>query len=113
MAQHTQVLLVDDIDGSPAQGTVDFGLDGQGYAMELSAENDKRLRAVLGPYIEHGRRIPATRPRRQTWRAAVSGDTRNAQIREWAKTQPDLGPVNDRGRVSKKIIAAYDRAHGS
>jgi hypothetical protein len=47
VAKQTQWALVDDLDGSPAATTVEFGLDGQSYAIDLSAENVAKLRAAL------------------------------------------------------------------
>ena len=56
MAQHIFVSLVDDIDGSEADETVQFALDGVTYEIDLSAENAEELRDALAPYIEHARR---------------------------------------------------------
>lgn len=55
MATQTRWILVDDLDGSPATTTVQFGLDRQYYAIDLSAENTARLRGVLAGYIEAAR----------------------------------------------------------
>jgi hypothetical protein len=55
VATQTRWILVDDLDGSPATTTVQFGLDGQYYAIDLSAENTARLRGVLAGYIEAAR----------------------------------------------------------
>ena len=37
MAQKVQTLFVDDLDGSAAEGTVRFGLDGTDYEMLLNS----------------------------------------------------------------------------
>ena len=37
MAQKIQTLFVDDLDGSQAQGTVRFGLEGTEYEIDLNA----------------------------------------------------------------------------
>ena len=37
MAQKVQTLFIDDIDGSAAEGTVRFGLDGTEYEIDLNA----------------------------------------------------------------------------
>lgn len=58
MAQRTTVELVDDIDGTKAAETVKFSLDSTHYEMELSARNAKKLRSLLAPYIEAGRKVP-------------------------------------------------------
>ena len=39
MAQRVRVDLVDDVDGSPAEESVNFALDGVNYVIDLSAEN--------------------------------------------------------------------------
>jgi Lsr2 len=44
VAQKIQVLLVDDLDGSAADGTVRFGLDGTEYEIDLTAEHAQALR---------------------------------------------------------------------
>ena len=37
MAQKVQILLLDDIDGTEASETVQFGLDGANYEIDLNA----------------------------------------------------------------------------
>ena len=44
MAQKVMVTLVDDLDGSEAGETVEFGLDGAFYEIDLSEGNAERLR---------------------------------------------------------------------
>lgn len=55
MAKQTQWTLVDDLDGSPASTTVEFGLDGQSYAIDLSTENAAKLRAALAEFVAAAR----------------------------------------------------------
>ena len=52
MAERIQVELVDDIDGSPAQQTVTFALDGVTYEIDLSEQHARRLRTLLARYLE-------------------------------------------------------------
>jgi hypothetical protein len=66
VAKQTQWTLVDDLDGSPAATTVEFGLDGQSYAIDLSAENVAKLRAALAEFVAAAREredapVPAQR----------------------------------------------------
>ncbi|MGH8880612.1 MAG: Lsr2 dimerization domain-containing protein, partial [Stackebrandtia sp.] len=42
MAQKVTVSLVDDLDGSEAGETVEFGLDGAFYEIDLSDDNAER-----------------------------------------------------------------------
>ncbi|HEX2743650.1 MAG TPA: histone-like nucleoid-structuring protein Lsr2, partial [Streptosporangiaceae bacterium] len=44
MAQKIQTLFIDDLDGSTAEGTVRFGLDGTEYEIDLNAGHAKELR---------------------------------------------------------------------
>ena len=53
MAQKVNIVLVDDIDGSDAEETVSFALDGRDYEIDLSKKNAARLREVLAPYVGH------------------------------------------------------------
>ena len=47
MAQRTQVIFEDDIDGSEAEGTVTFALNGVQYEIDLSNKNAEKLRKAL------------------------------------------------------------------
>jgi len=47
VAQKIQTLFIDDLDGSTAEGTVCFGLDGTEYEIDLNAGHAKELRDVL------------------------------------------------------------------
>jgi len=64
MAQKVQVLLVDDLDGSQADETVTFGLDGVSYEIDLSSGNASKLRGELTQYVEHARKSSAAQARR-------------------------------------------------
>ena len=44
MAQKIQTLFIDDLDGSAAEGTVRFGLDGTEYEIDLNAGHAQELR---------------------------------------------------------------------
>ena len=61
MAQRTVVSLVDDLDGTEANETVEYALDGVTYEMDLNDENAKQLREVFGPYISAARRTGGRR----------------------------------------------------
>jgi hypothetical protein len=108
VAQQVQVVLLDDLDGSPAEETVTFALDGVAYQMDLSAENAAALREALAPFIGHARRTrgAARRPAKSTSRAA-SSDT--AAVRAWAREQGIA--VNERGRISAALREQYEAAH--
>ena len=68
MAQKVQTLFIDDLDGSAAEGTVRFGLDGTEYEIDLNAEHAQQLRDALAAYVRAGtagqRWFPSACPRR-------------------------------------------------
>jgi hypothetical protein len=111
MAQKVQTLLIDDLDGGQADGTVRFGLDGTDYEIDLSAKHAQALRKALAPYLGAARRAPgsaARRPGRSGRRAAhVSGPDPTA-VREWAKSQGI--EVKDRGRVPAELVVKFKTA---
>ena len=116
MAQQTTVRFIDDLDGSDAVGTVSFSLENRAYEIDLSDENTDKLHDVLAPFIEHGRQVSgraAGRGRRgqsqsSEKKPARSNREETAAIREWARAHGHK--VNDRGRISKSVIEAYQAA---
>ena len=107
MAQKIQTTFIDDIDGSEAEGTVRFGLDGAGYEIDLSVAHSEELHKALAPYIAHARKAGALRAARG--RRNV-GATDTHRVREWAREHGIH--VNDRGRVPADIKDRYRRATG-
>lgn len=57
MAQKVQTLIVDDLDGSEAEGTLRFGLDSTEYEIDLNAEHAHALRDALACYVGAARRV--------------------------------------------------------
>jgi len=55
MAKKVTVSLIDDFDGKQADGTVQFGLDGVSYEIDLSEKNAKKMREGLRPWVDAGR----------------------------------------------------------
>lgn len=112
MAQKVTVTLVDDLDGSTAEETVEFGLDGASYTIDLSSDNAGRLREALEEYVDHARRAGgrkrAGRPAAgRTPRPASADREQNQAIREWARKQGMT--VSDRGRIPAEVLEAYHK----
>jgi Lsr2 len=119
MAKQTTVRFIDDLDGSEASGTVEFGLEGRFYEIDLSDENAKKLREALASFVgaarkSGGRSSGRGGGRSQSDPAAAEkprGSSREetAAIREWARQNGHK--VSDRGRISKSVIEAYHAAN--
>lgn len=115
MAQKVRVDLIDDIDGSEADETVDFSLDNVSYQIDLSGKNATELRDSLAQYVEHARR---TGGRKQTGGSRKAGSQKTAKattdreqtqaIREWARANGY--DVSDRGRIPRNVLDAYHQA---
>ena len=109
MAQKVQTLFIDDIDGSAADGTVRFGLDGTGYEIDLNSEHAQALRDALALYISAARRVSAsTRRQVPNGRKAPVNGVNTTEIREWAKAQGI--EVKDRGRVPAELVVKFKAA---
>lgn len=116
VAQKVQTLFIDDLDGSQADDTVRFGLDGTEYEIDLSSKNADTLRKALAPYVDAARRTPGSRrPTRPARRGGGSGSgsasgVNTAEVREWAKSQGIQ--IKDRGRIPAELIAKFKAAGG-
>ena len=112
MAQKVTVSLVDDVDGSTAAETVEFGIDGVSYEIDLSDSNAKKLRDALAGYVTHARRAGGRRraagggTRRAAARPSVDRE-QNAAIRDWARKQGMN--ISDRGRIPAEVLEAYHK----
>lgn len=106
MAQKVNIVLVDDIDGSEAEETVSFGLDGTTYEIDLNSTHAAALREALATYVGHGRKATGSRRGR---RASGSSSSNTKQVREWAKANGM--EVSERGRIPADVQQAYDAAH--
>jgi nucleoid-associated protein Lsr2 len=110
VAQKILTLFIDDLDGSDAEGTVRFGLDGAEYEIDLNAEHTQALRDALAPYVSAARRVGgARRPARSGRRGSASG-LNTTEVREWAKAQGI--EVKDRGRVPAELVVKFKAATG-
>ncbi|KAA5829608.1 Lsr2 family protein [Saccharopolyspora hirsuta] len=118
MAQKVTVTLVDDLDGGQADETVEFGLDGVSYQIDLSADNASELRDALANYVSNarragGRKKPGPRPGSGGARSgggSTSADReQNQAIREWARKRGLK--VSDRGRIPADIVEQYHQAN--
>ena len=121
MARQTIELLIDDLDGSrlgEGEGdTVTFALQGSEYSIDLSSQHIDELKEALAKYVAaaqkiSGRRTSAsTAASRSNNGSAKSGSAKSdkadlAAVRAWARENGH--EVSDRGRVSQKVLDAYN-----
>lgn len=103
MAKVSRLEVVDDINHEQlADETVEFGLDGRDYEIDLSSANAELLRAQLNRWIEAAR--PGKRRNRPLF--VPRGD-----VRAWARKNGYTVPAT--GRLTKQLLDAYDREHKS
>ena len=111
MAQKVQTLFIDDLDGSEADGTVRFGLDGAEYEIDLNTEHAQQLRDALAPYISAARRArnSSGSPARRASKSTKAGPD-STEVREWAKAQGI--EVKDRGRIPAELVVKFKAVTG-
>jgi Lsr2 len=116
VAQKTTVTLVDDLDGSTADETVGFGIDGTVYEIDLTTTHADALRDALADYVANARRqgrVPrgtvGNRPARTENGSAPVDREQSKAVRDWARQHGYT--VSDRGRIPNDITEAYHRAH--
>jgi len=121
VAQIREVRLVDDLDGEAADETVEFGIDGKSYEIDLSKENAGRLRDALADFVSAARRAGGRRRGGNTagtgtasggagtapkGRSAIDRE-QNQAIRDWARKRGMK--VSDRGRIPAEVLEAYHK----
>lgn len=124
MAKVETIRLVDDISGDEADETVDFGLDGRLFEIDLSSAHADRLRAGLAPFVSAARPTDTVGARRSRTRtsaqpaapsaspspgAGSDAATRehNRAVRVWARENGFT--VSERGRIPSEVVEAYRR----
>ena len=112
MAKTIVTLLTDDIDGSEADRTIEFSLDGVNYTIDLSDKNAGKLRKALDPYLAVAARVGRSSGGRIASRTTPAAPNRtnreqNQAIREWATKNGY--EVSERGRIPSSIVDAFHR----
>ncbi|SIF22491.1 protein lsr2 [Mycobacteroides abscessus subsp. abscessus] len=114
MAKKVTVTLVDDVDGeAAADESVEFGLDGVTYEIDLSSKNAEKLRSQLSTWVEHARKVSGRRHGRGglgSGRKRPSIDrAQSTAIREWASKNGHA--ISSRGRIPAEVIDAFNAAN--
>ena len=114
MAQQVFVSVTDDLDGSEADETITFALDGASYEIDLNDKNAAALRKALDKYVASARRSSTRatgRGRPSGPRPARGGDADPKAVRAWAREQGL--EVSTRGRIPAEILDHYRAAGGA
>jgi nucleoid-associated protein Lsr2 len=108
VAKKTVVELIDDIDGSKADITVQFSWHGSSYEIDLSKKNAKAFEAAVEPYLSHATRAASGRAGR---RSSARGKNDLSAVRSWATSNGY--ELATRGRIPAAVLEAYQAAGGS
>jgi hypothetical protein len=100
--------LVDDLDGTKADETVSFTIDGVEYEIDLSKQNAGNLRRSLEEYASKGRRTSG-RSKRGPAKGRGVDKSQSKAMREWAQSHGMT--VSARGRISEEVAQAFADSH--
>jgi hypothetical protein len=107
MARQIITVLTDDLDGGDADRTVEFGLDGVSYTIDLSEKNAGKLRKSLEPYL-----AVAAKAGRRAGRGGAAGPSR-VSSRETNQGDPGVGGQERLGCLGARpypgsVVEAYN-----
>jgi hypothetical protein len=108
MASRTLIVLEDDVDGSVAEETVQFSIDGVSYEIDLSGDNAQKLRKAVDPFRSAARRIGERRRRRSSSAPVSTGEVDTKAVRAWAESNGVA--VSSRGRIAADVVEKYRKA---
>lgn len=111
--EQVTVTRLDDLDyangvETPGAKTVEFGLEGTLYEIDLAQTNDEKLRITLADYIAKARKTTAPARARKPRKAHVSAGLAPAarkEIRAWAKANG--AQLGERGRLPAEVVEAH------
>lgn len=113
MAKKVTVTLVDDVDGeAPADETVEFGVDGVTYEIDLSSKNAEKLRNQLSTWVEHARRVSGRRRGRGVRARVVVGPASIAsRVRRSASGHVKRAQCVLAWRIPAEVVDAFNAAN--
>jgi len=117
MAQKTQIILTDDIDGSEATQTLTFGFQGATYEIDLNDEHAASIEESFAEWIKAARKSAGPRGAASSRATATRGGgggggakrTDLDEVRAWARDNGHT--VAERGRIKQAVLDAYDAVH--
>jgi hypothetical protein len=115
MAQKVIRQFVDDIDGSEAERTLRFAVDGTHYEIDLSSENIREFNEAIAGFVESARKVNTKSDGRRartigsTHRDTAPSREQIQAVRQWARQHGHT--ISNRGRIPASIQHAFDQAH--
>ena len=103
----TRTVLVDDMDGGPADVTIAFTIESESYSLDLSNKNADLFWAALEPFLTAA--AGSRNTRMEVIQGELAGVEQRAAVRAWARKQGF--DVADRGRIPADIQEAFDESH--
>src|SRR3712207_7519330 len=111
MAQRTQIVLIDDLDGTEIKDgnaqSITFSWSGVDYSIDLSKANADKLEKAIGPYLEKAQRVGGRRSRSYS-SSSSDGQVDTKAVRAWAASNGI--ELSSRGRVPADVIEKYKAA---
>ena len=108
MAQRTQIVLIDDLDGTEIKGgeaqSITFTWSGVDYSIDLSKANADKFEKAIGPYLENAQRVGGRRGR-PSGSSSSGGQVDTKAVRAWAASNGI--ELSSRGRVPADVIEKY------
>ena len=111
MARRVLINMTDDLDGTEGAETVQFAYDGRTYEIDLAEGNRRGLEEFLERYINAARRVRRPAATGGQPRGKPSDHVDRNAVRAWANEEGI--EVGQRGRIPKKVIDAYRKAHAA
>ncbi|HEX2807904.1 MAG TPA: Lsr2 family protein [Kineosporiaceae bacterium] len=107
MAQKIVHQLIDDIDGSEADQSIEFTWEGHEYRIDLNEKNADKFRKAIAPYLGSAQRVGGRARRGKA--PATRSPSNAAEVRAWAIE--NNYEVPERGRIPNDIRVAFDEVN--
>lgn len=102
------VHLTDDIDGSVADKTIQFGWESKVFEMDLNAKNAAKIEKLMAEFVPHARQVRSTKSGKRL--TEVKTGPAPSAVRAWAAANGV--EVNRMGKIPEAVVEQY-RAAGN
>ncbi|MBT2522496.1 Lsr2 family protein [Arthrobacter sp. ISL-28] len=106
MAKRVITTLEDDLDGSEANETITFSIDGTEYEIDLNDAHANELREAMNKYTSVARKsVGRAKQTRRASNGNGNGNTDTKAVRAWAIENGI--PISTRGRIQADVMERY------